>query len=57
MNHLHAECHTIDDLKTCINQSNYSIDISPCLSIKVRSAKLVKKLMKQMLENKVDVIF
>jgi histidinol phosphatase-like PHP family hydrolase len=56
MNHLHSECRTIDDLKTSIYQRNYTIDISPSLSIKVKSAKLVKKLMKQLLENKVDVI-
>ncbi len=55
MNKLKLECHTIRDLRSCIIQGKYSVEISPSLPIKVKSAKLAKKLMKQMIEIKANV--
>ncbi|MDQ0230847.1 PHP domain-containing protein [Metabacillus malikii] len=50
VNRFDVACHTIQQLKSSIQQGQYAIEISPSLPIKVKSAKLVKKYMKQMVE-------
>ncbi|MDL4841195.1 PHP domain-containing protein [Aquibacillus rhizosphaerae] len=53
INKLEKECETVDDLKICIHNSAYQVEVSPSLNIKVKSATLVKKLLKKLLiENK-----
>lgn len=48
-NDFEKDCTTVDELKTQIKNSNYQIEISPCLYTKVKSAALVKKLLKKTL--------
>ena len=48
-NDVSGTCKTVNELKQHIKEGSYQIDISPCLDIKVKSAKLVKKLLKKML--------
>lgn len=55
INELNDECHTIKELKNCISNRQYKINVSPCLTIKVRSAKLVKKMMKKMIGEEMDL--
>lgn len=54
-NVLKKECKTVTELKAEIKNGHYQIEISPSLDIKVRSAALVKKLLKKVL-NKNGVI-
>ncbi|KZE37133.1 histidinol-phosphatase [Bhargavaea cecembensis] len=51
-NHFDDECENSDDLKKAIAAWNYRIDLSDQLDLKVRAATLVKKYMKQCLEEK-----
>jgi len=48
-NDLSRDCKTVDELKQQINEGCYQIEISPSLDLKVKSAKLVKKLLKKLL--------
>lgn len=54
-NDFQRDCKTVTELKTQIINENYQIEISPSLDLKVKSAALVKKLLKKML-NKNGVI-
>ncbi|MEK4670435.1 PHP domain-containing protein [Niallia sp. FSL R7-0271] len=51
-NHLETDCSTITELKTAIQNRQYSVQISPDLHLRVRSATLAKKLLKQLLAKK-----
>ncbi|RDW15552.1 PHP domain-containing protein [Oceanobacillus chungangensis] len=44
-----VDCQTAAELKSCIINGDYKLEVSPTLEIKVKSATLVKKLMKQLL--------
>lgn len=46
--HGQTECTTIQHLTELIKKEHYQIMVSPCLETKVKSASLVKKLMKQL---------
>jgi len=48
-NEFEKDCATVDELKTQIKDSKYQVKISPCLQTKVKSAALVKKLLKRTL--------
>lgn len=48
-NDFEKDCATVDELKKQIKNSNYQVEISPCLQTKVKSAALVKKLLKRTL--------
>lgn len=52
MNQLESDCSTISDLKTAIQNRQYSVRISPDLHLRVRSATFAKKLLKQLLAKK-----
>lgn len=45
-----TDCETVDDLKAMIQTDNYEIHISDSLNIKVKAARLVKKLIKSTLD-------
>ncbi|MCE4049219.1 MULTISPECIES: PHP domain-containing protein [Bacillaceae] len=51
-NQLETDCSTITELKTAIQNRQYSVQISPDLHLRVRSATLAKKLLKQLLAKK-----
>ncbi|RDW16909.1 histidinol-phosphatase [Oceanobacillus arenosus] len=44
-----VECQTVGEFKSCIKNGDYKLEVSPSLDIKVKSATLVKKLLKKML--------
>ncbi|AXI10155.1 hypothetical protein CV093_15925 [Oceanobacillus sp. 143] len=44
-----VDCQTVEELKSSINNGEYKLEVSPSLDIKVKSATLVKKLLKKML--------
>lgn len=48
-NEIKRNCQTVVDLKEQIKGGHYHIEISPSLRLKVKSAKLTKKLMKKLL--------
>ncbi|MCL1632334.1 PHP domain-containing protein [Sporolactobacillus sp. CPB3-1] len=50
INTLPENCATIDDLKAAVHSGNFSIRISDDLKLRVKSATLIKKLVKQLLE-------
>ncbi|WP_282940149.1 PHP-associated domain-containing protein [Paenibacillus sp. RC67] len=50
VNHLDAECSTVAELKHCIQQGKSRIEISPCLTTKVKAANMIKKMLKANLE-------
>ena len=52
LNDFETDCKTVDDLKKEIKKSNYKIQIADELPIKVKSARLVKKLIKSSLDEK-----
>ncbi len=52
LNDLEQDCSTITELKAAIKSRQYSVEISPDLHLRVRSATLAKKLMKQLLAKK-----
>lgn len=41
------ECNSIDELRQTIRKGDYETKISPCLEVKVKSAKQVKKMLKE----------
>ncbi|WP_166239611.1 PHP domain-containing protein [Paenibacillus turpanensis] len=45
-NRLAADCRTVEDLKRCIAEQQYEAVVSDALHTKVKSAKIVKKLLK-----------
>ncbi|AOZ92956.1 histidinol-phosphatase [Paenibacillus crassostreae] len=47
MNHLDSDYDKVADISSCLQEGRYQIEISPCLETKVKSANLVKKLLKQ----------
>ncbi|MEF2966268.1 PHP domain-containing protein [Paenibacillus sp. M1] len=47
MNELAGEAETVEDLKTMIRQGAYRIEVSPSLDIKVKSANIIKALLKK----------
>ncbi|WP_046175969.1 PHP domain-containing protein [Domibacillus indicus] len=49
MNNIQQDCRTISDLKAAIQQSAFTVHISADLHLKVKSASLTKKLIKQLL--------
>ncbi|MFT8322816.1 MAG: PHP-associated domain-containing protein [Bacillus sp. (in: firmicutes)] len=49
-NDLAHECNNVDDLKLCIASGNYQVHTSPDLELKVKSASLVKDLLKELLK-------
>lgn len=51
VNETSEECETVDDLKEMIQKRNYKIHISEDLDIKVKAARLVKKLIKGTLDS------
>lgn len=52
MNTLDTDCSTIAELKHAIQNNAYTITIAPDLHLRVRSASLTKKLMKELLSRK-----
>lgn len=52
MNKFDFDCSTISELKTVIEKKAFSIQISPDLHLRVRSASLTKKLIKDLLSTK-----
>lgn len=50
VNSFAESCSTIDELRQAITDGKYRITIAPDLRLKVKSATIVKKLMKQLLE-------
>ncbi len=52
LNDFETDCDTVDDLKKEIKKSNYKIQIADELPIKVKSARLVKKLIKSSLDER-----
>lgn len=50
INTLRDDCTTIDQLKAAIDNGAYAIHLSDDLSLRVKSATLIKKLVKQLLE-------
>ncbi|MGG3928554.1 PHP-associated domain-containing protein [Metabacillus fastidiosus] len=55
LNKFDFDCSTISELKAAIENKAYSIQISPDLDFRVRSASLTKKLVKQILKTKRDL--
>lgn len=47
INRLDAHYSKIADLAACLQQGRYQIEVSPCLTTKVKAAKMVKKLLKE----------
>jgi len=47
VNELDGTCHTVDDLKEAIAGGRYTVTLSPCLDVKVKSAAQLKKLLKK----------
>lgn len=47
MNKLDANYNRIADIAACLKQGRYQIEVSACLETKVKSATLIKKLLKQ----------
>lgn len=47
MNQLDADYTRIPDIAACLKQGRYQIEVSACLETKVKSATLIKKLLKQ----------
>jgi len=56
LNILEYDCSTISELKTAIQNKAYSIQISSDLHLRVRSASLTKKLIKNLLESEDKLI-
>lgn len=50
VNESSTDCRTVDDLKEMIHSQNYQIHISEDLEVKVKAARLVKKLIKSTLD-------
>jgi len=46
-NRLGGVCHTADDLKAAIAGGRYTVNLSPCLDVKVKAAAELKKLLKK----------
>lgn len=51
MNETDQDCETVDDLKAMINESNFEIKITDDLDVKVKSARIIKKLIKSSLDS------
>lgn len=47
INQLDADYGKVSDIAACIKEGRYQIHVSPCLDTKVKSANIVKRLMKQ----------
>ncbi|MDQ6422182.1 PHP domain-containing protein [Paenibacillus sp. LHD-117] len=47
INRLHERCETAEELRALIRAGRYSLDISPCLDVKVKAAQMMKELLKQ----------
>ncbi|CAM3731023.1 PHP domain-containing protein [Marinicrinis lubricantis] len=50
-NEIEADCHSISDLKASLTSKAYQIHVSICLESKVKGAIMMKKLLKQSLED------
>lgn len=46
-------CNTIEELKNTIQDRNYTVNISPCLDVKVKAANKMKKMIKEMQVQKI----
>lgn len=53
-NRLEQACRTVEELRQCILQGGSSIEISPCLRLRVEAASTIKQLLKQQLKEKRD---
>lgn len=47
VNRLDQDYTHIAELAACLQQGRYQVDVSPCLDIKVKAAKMVKKMLKE----------
>jgi hypothetical protein len=47
-NNFHRDCRTIDDIRRCVHEGLYSIEVSPIIGLKVSAAKMIKRTIKLM---------
>lgn len=47
-NKFHEDCRTIDDIRRCVHEGLYSIEVSPIVGLKVSAAKMIKRTIKLM---------